>query len=68
MDAPPEDIDRARAAISEASLTAAAVGLLTEDLYHEVGFEELGPLKQSLKRFFSAEAWEENLAGPDGQP
>jgi hypothetical protein len=52
------ELDAARAQVVERGLTADAVGRLVE-LVSGFSLEALAPVKQQLKRFFSAEPWTE---------
>jgi hypothetical protein len=52
------DLDAARARVVEHGLTADAVGRLT-GVVSGSSLEQLGPVKQLLKRFFSDRPWTE---------
>ncbi len=53
----PSDLDQTRRVIASRELTATASGYLTTDVALSLPFEALGPFKNLLKRFFSAEPW-----------
>jgi hypothetical protein len=62
MTKPPDDLDATRAAIATKELVATASGYLTGDVALSLPFEALGPFKNLLLRFFSAEPWGEDDA------
>ena len=53
----PEDLDPTRAAIAARDLVATASAYLTGEVAVRLEFDELGPFKELLKRFFSSEPW-----------
>lgn len=61
MDRRPQDLDATRAAIAARDLVATASGYLTGEVAVHLEFEDLGPFKTLLKRYFSNEPW----TGPD---
>lgn len=52
----------ARVAVAERGLVAAASNHLTETVASRLAFEELGPFKTLLKRYFSAQPWSDDDA------
>jgi cell pole-organizing protein PopZ len=56
---PGPDLDEARALVVERDLRAEAVAALTETV-KSLPLDALGPVKQSLKRFFSDQPWTEH--------
>jgi hypothetical protein len=59
---PPTDLDEARRRIAAAELVAAASNHLTVDLYSHLEFSDLVAVKNLLKRFFSAQPWNDDDA------
>ena len=59
MEHQPDDLDTARAAIAGRGLTAEASAHLTGTVAMNLPFEALGPFKNALKHFFSAQPWSE---------
>jgi hypothetical protein len=59
MQNPPDDLDASRATIAARELVATASGYLTADVATRLSFEDLGPYKNLLKKFFSPMGWTE---------
>jgi hypothetical protein len=57
MDRRPRDLDATRAAIAARDLIATASAYLTGEVAVHLEFEDLGPFKTLLKRYFSSEPW-----------
>lgn len=58
----PSDLDEARAAVHDLSLTADAAAFITYEIALHLPVENLAPFKTLLKRFFSHEPWTERDA------
>ena len=62
MNRRPPDLDAARAAVHDLSLTADAAAFITYEIALQLPVDKLAPFKTLLKRFFSHEPWAERDA------